>query len=131
MMLPTAPPRQQRHPPLTKRTGRSAQYASKAPVPKKTPPRYRRITDGTHVRTPPNNRGPIVGAHADLADIANSAYPTDSAPSGLTLIACLSKQLSPPTPQQLPHKQSPASCTSLSTHTVGLPLEWKLVFRLL
>jgi hypothetical protein len=66
---------------------------------------------------------------SDLADIANSAYPTDSAPSGLTLIASLSKQLSPPTPQQLPHKQSPASCTSLSTLTVGLPLEWKLFFR--
>jgi hypothetical protein len=84
------------------------------------------------IRPPPNNRGPLVSAPAALATVANSACPTDSAPSGLTLSACLSKQLSLPTPLQLPHKQSHASCTSLSTHThtVGLPLESKPVFRL-
>jgi hypothetical protein len=82
------------------------------------------------IRPPPNNRGPLVSAPAALATVANSAYPADSAASGLTQTACLSKQLSLPTPPQLPHKQAHASCTSLSTHTASLPLESKPVFGL-
>jgi hypothetical protein len=64
----------------TKRMGRSAQDAVKALAPPTTPLRTNVATGGTLIRPAPCNPGPLFSTRAEPATIANSAYPSVSAP---------------------------------------------------